>query len=230
MTSVPRPRLAVFDCDGTLLDSQHMIVAAMGAAFAGHGLAVPEAGAVRRVVGLSLIEAVAELAASLDGAFHIQIAETYKREFAGLRQRDEHDEPLYPGAREAIAALAGDGFVLGVATGKSRRGLRSALERHGLTDRFVTLQTADDGPSKPHPEMLRKAMAEAGAAAADTVMIGDTTFDMAMARNAGCGGIGVAWGYHPAEDLLAAGADVLVNSFSELPLAVAQLTEARQCA
>lgn len=207
-----------------------MIVAAMGTAFAGHGLALPEANAVRRVVGLSLVEAVAELAAGLDGAAHIGIAESYKRAFAGLRERQEHDELLYPGAREAIAALAEIGFTLGIATGKSLRGLRSALDRHGLAERFVTVQTADDGPGKPHPEMLRRAMAETGVPAGNTVMIGDTTFDMAMARNAGCGSVGVAWGYHPVNHLLAAGADVLVHSFGELPAAVAQLTEARQCA
>jgi phosphoglycolate phosphatase len=106
--------------------------------------------------------------------------------------------------------------MLGVATGKSDRGLFHCLESHGLLDHFVTLQTADRHPSKPHPSMIEHAMAEAGADAAVTVMIGDTSFDMAMGVNAGVRALGVDWGYHTPEELMAAGAEMVVTDMEQL--------------
>jgi phosphoglycolate phosphatase len=213
----PPLRLAVFDCDGTLVDSQLGIIACMGAAFAAAGLAAPTAEAVRRVVGLPLAESVACLQPLLAAAECRRIAELYKQAFGDMRRDRDVPEPLFPGMRDLLDALDAEGVVLGVATGKGRRGLRITLERHGLLHRFVTLQTADDAPGKPNPDMLHRAMAEAGAAARDTAMIGDTTFDILMARHAGTVAIGVAWGYHPRADLQAAGAHAVVDTAQEVP-------------
>ncbi len=223
-------KLAVFDCDGTLVDSQHSIVAAMKAAFDCHGLHKPAADAVRRVVGLPLMTAIANLIPEADGQTHESLTEAYKDAFSEARRRGQVLDPLYPGALEAIAKLESAGWLLGVATGKSRRGLVNTLDRHGLTESFITLQTSDNGPGKPHPDMLHRALAETGAEASMTVMIGDTTFDIEMARSAQVLAIGVSWGYHDADELQAAGAHVLIDDFGELPKATEILMEQASCA
>ncbi len=210
-------KLVVFDCDGTLVDSQHMIVAAMDQAFAEFGLPSPGRAATLSVVGLSLDEAVRRLIPMARSADIAALAEAYKSAFGVLRRDKAHQEPLYPGVRETLLALSAEPDVLlGVATGKSRRGLAAVLEREGLADLFTTLQTADTHPSKPHPAMLLAAMAEAGADAHRTLMIGDTTYDISMARDAGARAIGVAWGYHPVADLEAAGAHRILNDSRDL--------------
>jgi phosphoglycolate phosphatase len=216
-------RLAVFDCDGTLVDSQHGIFAAVSAAFESCGLAPPLPALSRRVIGLPLAQALAALIpaeAALDPEL---LAQRYRDAFHEVRRRPELDEPLFAGALEALDALAADGFLLGVATGKGRRGLEATLGRHDVIQRFATLQTSETGPGKPHPEMLLRAMAEVGAEPAGTVMIGDTSFDMQMARAASVKALGVGWGYHPPEELSAAGAHALVPGFPELPAAVRAL-------
>lgn len=199
-------RLALFDCDGTLVDSQHSICAAMETCFAEAGLDRPERERTRSVVGLSLVEAMRALLPEAEGDAHAALASSYKRAFQALRAEGDVEEPLFDGVAELIEALAADGWILGIATGKSRRGLALCLEAHGLGDRFATLQTADLHPSKPHPSMIEAAMAEAGAEPQTTMMIGDTSYDMAMARAAGATAIGVAWGYHDADALIRAGA------------------------
>ncbi len=199
-------RLAIFDCDGTLVDSGAAIYEALSRTFAQFGLAVPCQQTGRRVIGLSLIEAMAGLVPDADDSDHVALAEAYKVHFAGMRSAGHVAEPLYPGIVELLDRLEGDGWVLGVATGKSDRGLRHCLDVHGLHGRFISLQTGDRHPSKPHPSMIETAMADADARPDTTVMIGDTSFDMAMAVNAGALPIGVAWGYHEREDLIAAGA------------------------
>jgi phosphoglycolate phosphatase len=200
-------KLAVFDCDGTLIDSQVNILRAMGQSFARHGLDAPPDHAVRRVVGLSLVESMQALLPDADPALHSNLAQDYKGAFQRLRaDRSLDPEPLYAGISDLLGALRDDGWLLGVATGKSDRGLALALAHHRLSDHFITLQTADRHPSKPHPAMLRAALAEAGAAAADAAIIGDTVFDIAMGGNAGVRAIGVDWGYHEAGELIAAGA------------------------
>lgn len=199
-------RLAIFDCDGTLVDSQHAICAAMEDCFAAAGLAPPARARTRRIVGLSLVEAMREMAPDADQSTHEALAEAYKSAFQAMRGRGIVEEPLFDGVAALIDALAADGWLLGVATGKSDRGLAFCLETHGLAGRFATLQTADRHPSKPHPSMIEAAMAEAGAAPETTLMIGDTSYDMAMARAAGATAIGVAWGYHDAGELVQAGA------------------------
>lgn len=200
-------KLAVFDCDGTLIDSQVNILRAMGQSFARHGLAPPPDHAIRRVVGLSLVESMQMLLPEAEHALHVSLAQDYKSAFQRLRaDRTLDPEPLYAGIAELLNGLRDAGWLMGVATGKSDRGLALALAHHGLSDHFITLQTADRHPSKPHPSMLRAALAEAGVAAADAVIIGDTVFDMAMGANARVRAIGVDWGYHDADELLEAGA------------------------
>jgi phosphoglycolate phosphatase len=147
----------------------------------------------------------------------------YITAFRAMRERGEVRDPLFPGAAEAIRDIEQAGWLLGIATGKSHRGLMATLGRHDMTGRFVTLQTADRAAGKPHPEMLRNAMAEAGADAPATVMIGDTTFDIEMARNAGTRSIGVAWGYHAEQELRDAGAERIVASFADLPATLREL-------
>jgi phosphoglycolate phosphatase len=216
-------RLAVFDCDGTLVDSQHNIVAAMDAAWRTHGLHPLPATTVRRVVGLPLLEAIASLHPSGTDEIHLSLTEQYKLAFHALRQQADHSEPLFPGTLEALNELEEAGYLLAVATGKSRRGLNATLERHGLQDRFISLKTADDGPGKPHPHMLEQAMAEAGASPDSTVMVGDTIFDMEMACNAKVRSVGVSWGYHEPDELRAAGAAAVIDEFGELAALTAAL-------
>jgi phosphoglycolate phosphatase len=210
-------KLAVFDCDGTLIDSQVNIIRAMESSFARHALPAPDPHATRRIVGLSLVEAMQALLPDAEPELHVSLADDYKTAFQRLRaDRSLDPEPLYPGIRRLLDALDRDGWLLAVATGKSDRGLKLALEHHGIHHLFVSLQTADRHPSKPHPSMLRAALAEAGTSADRAVMIGDTVFDIAMAGAAGVKGIGVDWGYHDAHELLDAGAAQVAADADEL--------------
>jgi phosphoglycolate phosphatase len=209
-------RLAIFDCDGTLVDSQHSIAAALATAFTAHGLPVPPLAESRRVVGLSLVEAMAALLPEQGPALHAAVADSYKRAFQRMRAMGAVEEPLFEGIIELLDALEADGWLLGVATGKSDRGLGLCLDCHGLAHRFVTLQTADRHPSKPHPSMVEQAMADAGAEPAGTLVIGDTSYDIKMARAAGATAVGVAWGYHPASELRQAGAHMVASHPREI--------------
>jgi phosphoglycolate phosphatase len=199
-------RLAIFDCDGTLVDSQDAICRAMENCFAAAGLAPPSRERTRRVVGLSLGEAMRALLPDAEPATHEDLTERYKAAFRRMRHASEVEEPLFDGIAELLDAMEAEGWLLGVATGKSDRGLASCLACHAISDRFVTLQTADRHPSKPHPSMIVTAMAEAGAEPETTMMVGDTSYDVLMARAAGVTAVGVAWGYHDADELWAAGA------------------------
>lgn len=223
MADATRVKLILFDCDGTLVDSQHMIVAAMQKAYGAHGLACPPRKHVLSIVGLSLAEAFQTLAG--DAAHPVaDLVESYKLAFQDLRRSGESLEPLFPGAREAIDALArGPDTTLGIVTGKSQRGVRAVLGHHGLYEHFGVVKTADDAPSKPHPAMALDAMREIGVAPADTVVIGDTVFDIEMARAARIAAIGVAWGYHTPQSLADAGAFRIIAHFGELPEALAAL-------
>jgi phosphoglycolate phosphatase len=217
-------RFIVFDLDGTLVDSQATVVHCMTAAFVERGLMAPAPEAIRGTIGLKLEIALNSLLPEPDEALAWELVEGYRRAFFILHDDPTHDELLFPGTLEALAALEHPEVFLGIATGKNRRGLNRVLERHGLIGRFHNLKTADDGPGKPHPYLLEAGMAEVGIDPARTVMIGDTSFDMEMARAAGCAGIGVSWGNHPEERLLASGADIIVHNFSELNEALVRLS------
>jgi phosphoglycolate phosphatase len=212
-------RLAVFDCDGTLVDSGATIYAALSETFRQRGIEVPAPRIARRVIGLSLVEAMADLLPSASMAEHAELAEQYKRNFMALRVAGQVEEPLFDGVIELLDALEEDGWLLAVATGKSDRGLKHCLDLHGIHARFVSLQTADRHPSKPHPSMVEQAMADAVATPETTIVVGDTSFDMAMAAAAGAMPIGVGWGYHEASELIEAGAIAV----AEQPLDVLDL-------
>ena len=219
-------KLVIFDCDGTLVDSQHIIFEAMRRAFVKSGLAEPPRDSVLGVVGLSLPQAVARLMPEADTGLVAAVSDDYKAAFGELRRDPAHDEPMFHGAIETIRLLAArDGVVLGIATGKSRRGVDALFDRFGLHPHFVTVQTADTHPSKPHPSMIERAMVEAGAAPGATVMVGDTTFDIEMARRAEVGAIGVGWGYHLGDELRLAGAHALIDRFQDLPAAIETVLE-----
>lgn len=209
-------RLAIFDCDGTLVDSQANICIAMEHAFEQAGMVSPPRHAIRRIVGLSLFEIMRVLLPDADSAVHSEMVEQYRTSYLTLRNNGLEHEPLYDGISSLLSDLSDSGWLLGVATGKSDRGLERCLSGHGIKGLFVSLQTADRHPSKPHPSMIHQALADSGAAASDAVMIGDTVYDINMGVAAGCKTIGVGWGYHPLEELRAAGADFLVETMEEL--------------
>ncbi|MCU4654082.1 HAD-IA family hydrolase [Roseibacterium sp. SDUM158016] len=215
-------RLVVFDVDGTLVDSQAHILAAMDRAFATMGRPAPRRGEVLAIVGLSLPVAMARLAPDL-GAGAGDLVAAYKEAFAALRLDGAGValSPLYLGARDCLAALSADPWtLLGIATGKSRRGLSHLVELHGFDGVFQTMQTADGHPSKPHPAMLEACLSETGVEKARAVIVGDTTYDIEMGRAAGLRTIGVSWGYHAADALRAVGADLVVDDFAALPSAI----------
>jgi phosphoglycolate phosphatase len=215
-------RLALFDCDGTLVDGQASHCRALQICFADAGYQPPEPAQARRMIGLGLVESMAALLPGASPETHLRLALGYKAGFQDLRRRGLVEEPLFEGVTELLDALEEGGWLLGIATGKSDRGLGLCLERHGLAGRFATLQTADRHPSKPHPSMIETALAETGSDPQLSLMIGDTSYDMAMAKAAGVTGIGILWGYHGREELLAAGADYL----AETPAEVAGLVRA----
>ncbi len=211
-------RLVIFDVDGTLIDSQSHILGAMSAAFEGIGHPVPAREAVLGIVGLSLPVAVAQLAPELPETAHRELVKCYKGAFMELRA--ETLSPLYPGAAEVLEQLEADPqIVLGIATGKSRRGMDHIMAAHGWAGRFATVQVSDDHPSKPHPSMIAACLRDTGLAARQAVMVGDTRFDMQMARAAGVQGLGVAWGYHAADTLEAP----VITEFAELHKALSDL-------
>jgi phosphoglycolate phosphatase len=206
----------IFDCDGTLVDSQYMIGAAMGRAFRRHNLSEPELADVRAVVGLPLQVAIERLLTTDKNSESKKISDTYKDEFMQLRKSSDVPEPLFSGILKVLEHLAASDILLGIATGKSRRGLEAVLEAHELRRFFTTTWTADDGPGKPSPFMVRSAMAEVGRQPHETAVVGDTTFDIEMAKNAAARAIGVSWGYHSVEALQEAGADHILRTPQEL--------------
>lgn len=218
-------KIAIFDVDGTLVDSQAHIHAAMTAAFDEAGRSVPERAEVLSVVGLSLPAAIARLAPDMPADRLAAMVATYKDAYAGIARMDGHAaSPLFDGVRAVLDALAErDDVLLGVATGKSRRGLDHVLDMHGLRRYFVTTQVADDHPSKPDPAMVLAALSETGCAAADAVMIGDTVYDMEMGQAAGVATLAVTWGYHPEAELRATGPGAVIADVPQMERAVLKL-------
>ncbi|GLQ07749.1 HAD-IA family hydrolase [Sneathiella chinensis] len=211
-------KLVVFDCDGTLVDSQYNIISCMDRAFEESGLIPPEGRAVRSIIGLNLDQAIHELMEDKeDFDLLARLVESYRQAFKAQRLSADHHEPLFEGVREILEQLEADGVLMGVATGKSMRGLKAVIEQHGLEKYFITLQTPDHNPGKPHPQMLEKAMDMAGVGPENTLMIGDTSFDMMLAKNAGSTAVGITWGYHDRDILIGSGADHLIDNFAPLP-------------
>ncbi|WP_300033914.1 HAD-IA family hydrolase [uncultured Roseobacter sp.] len=219
-------KLVIFDVDGTLVDSQADILSAMGQAFMAAGRPVPDRSTILGIVGLSLETAMMRLVPDATAPECARMVDAYKNAYVEMRAKvgAAQSSPLYPGAQAILEQLHSQPDVLlGVATGKSRRGLDKLIEAHALERFFVTQQVADFHPSKPHPSMILEAMRETGVTAADTVMIGDTSFDMEMARAAGVGALGVSWGYHPVSHLTAA--HRILTDFAALPAAVSDMWE-----
>lgn len=214
-------RLVLFDVDGTLVDSQGSIVHAMTTSFQAASVPVPTREVILSIVGLSLPHAIARLVPDQPSSVQNDLVEGYKEAYHAHRlDLGAASSPLYPGAREAIEALhAVPEVLLGVATGKSKRGLDALIEVHGLERYFVTRQVADHHPSKPHPSMVQAALAETGVEPDCAVMVGDTSYDMDMAAAAGVRGIGVAWGYHDRSALTSA--FCVIETFDQLPTALA---------
>ena len=208
-------RLAVFDCDGTLVDGQAAVCEAMEAAFAAAGLSAPARGQIRRIVGLSLPVAIRHLAPEQEDR-HGELVDGYRQAFFALREQGRVDEPLFDGIRDLVGALHAAGWKLGVATGKSRRGLDRQLQTLSLAPRFHASRCADEGFPKPHPEMLHKLMDELGTSPERTLMIGDTTHDLQMADNAGVGAIALACGAHAVADLRSLAPLACLADFAEL--------------
>lgn len=218
-------RLVIFDVDGTLVDSQAHIVASMEGAFAAHALPVPDRAVILSIVGLSLPEAFVRLVPD-HADRRDSLTQAYKDSFADLRRSGHGMSPLYPGAAEALAALASlPDTVLGIATGKSRRGFDFLVEEHDWAGLFQTVQVADHHPSKPHPSMILTCLDELGLTPAQAAMVGDTTFDMDMARGAGVAALGVGWGYHDAAALALSGARCVLPDFAALAPALTEIWE-----
>ena len=194
-----RFQLIVFDWDGTLMDSAATIVAAIQSASRDLALPVPDVQKARHVIGLGLADALTYLFPEIDAAGYESVADRYR--FHYLARDDEI--PLFDGVREMMSELADAGFLLAVATGKSRRGLDRALDATGLTSLFHATRCADEAFSKPHPAMLLEIMDELGTAAGHTLMVGDTTHDLEMARNANVAPVAVTYGAHSRASLYA---------------------------
>jgi phosphoglycolate phosphatase len=215
------PHLVIFDCDGTLVDSQNAIVASMEFAFRAHGVEPPPRAEILSIVGLSLPRAVEVLMPNHPVKLAHQISESYKTGFGATIIDESKRDPLFPGADLIVEKLAATSDItLGIATGKSMRGVHRLLDREDWRAHFATIQTADNAPSKPDPGMILQAMAETGAEPETTIMIGDTTYDIDMARAAGVHAIGVTWGYHPVASLEKSGAHVIVEDFIDLLRAI----------
>lgn len=210
-------KLALFNVDGTLMDSQAMILASLTAAFSGEGLPLPSRGEMLGIVGLSLVKAMAVLRPDDEAERHERLAQSYKQAFWAYRTDKSFPEVPFEGALDLLRRLqAREDVLIGIATGKSQRGVRHIIDQFGLEGVFTTIQTSDDAPSKPHPGMILQAMAETGAEPQDTVMIGDAVFDIDMAHAAGVKAVAVSWGFQPSDVLARARPHTMVNNFNEL--------------
>jgi phosphoglycolate phosphatase len=214
-------KLAIWDIDGTIVDSRKIIQKAMSRAFKRAGLGDIDYERTRTIVGLELGEAISRLAPAHSSADQIvQLSTYYKEAFVEQRLEPGFEEPLYEGVLDTLERLVADGWLMGVATGKAMRGLDIVFKHHDLHRLFDTFQTVDGGAGKPDPRMIHDAMSQMGVDASQTVMIGDTSFDMQMAGNAGVTGLGVDWGFHTIDEIKSGGAASIHTDFASLDLAL----------
>ena len=214
------PYFIVFDCDGTIVDSLSSIALVIQNTFKNVGIISPSKEAIKATIGLHLKDAFKVLLVKQDQELVTILMRKYKQEMSRHRELVKEIDPLYPDAKNIIMGLYLEGCTLGIATGKSKMGLERTLQHHDLTGYFSNFQTSDNCRSKPSPDMLNCAMAEMNMAPENTLMVGDTTYDMEMAINAGTKAIGVAWGYHDVDSLYSAGASVVIHKYRELRCAV----------
>lgn len=208
--------LAIFDVDGTLIDSRKIIHEAANLSFAEMGLPAPDYEALRLYVGLPLEVALYRLAPHLAEPDQIKLVEAYKRAFRGFRLRPEFIEPQYDGVQHMLEDSKAQGWALAMATGKSRRGVEEILDMHNWRDLFDAAFCSDDGPGKPHPHMVEQCLLATGHDCAQALMIGDTSHDVAMARAARVRAVGVTWGFHTRAEIEAAGAHDIHDEMAEL--------------
>lgn len=218
---MPDLSLVILDLDGTLVDSRDVIIQVMRVAAERTDMPVPTDAATSRVIGLSLERAIQDVFPGADPNQLSALVEAYRTEALRLRALPDDPEVLFPGVHSTIQGLRDAGHILGIATGKARRGVSHFCSRYDMEGWFDTVQTPDTNPSKPHPGMIESALSETGATHDRTIMIGDTVFDIEMARNAGVFGIGVAWGNHPVHELERAGAHHIVEKIEDLPKVIA---------
>jgi phosphoglycolate phosphatase len=222
-----RLRLAVFDLDGTLIDSAASIVEGITACWQACGFPELDPAQARRVIGLPWDKSI-EMLLPGSGARELDMIRAYYDEVAaGRRPPPPRREPPFPGACEALTTLADAGVLLAIVTSRGNHRVHDILSSCGIAGHFLTVKTVDHGPGKPNPFLLLQAMEEAGVMAEQTVMVGDTTYDILMARNARTAAVGVDWGVHQPHELEAAGANRVVTRFDEIPPLVHELTGGR---
>jgi len=210
-------RLAIWDVDGTLVDSRAVIQACMETAFAESGLPPPDYEATRQIVGLSLHAGIARLAPADLGRGRLEhLVDAYRHTFSRLHADPALHEPMYDGAIEVLDHLKQDGWLMAIATGKTHRGLDGLFAKHPIKSYFDTVWCADDGPGKPNPFMAEQAMRALGCTPGQSLMIGDAVHDMSMGRAAGVRALGVSWGFGRASELEGAGAHEVHHEFRTL--------------
>jgi phosphoglycolate phosphatase len=207
-----RFRLLAFDWDGTLADSTALIAGAIQQACLDVGIPAPDEMDARHVIGLGQHDAIRHVAPTLAPERHARFSERFRDHYLV----GDAAIPLFAGVREMLDELDRRGFLLAVATGKTRVGLARALAQHGIADRFAASRCADESFPKPHPDMLLALMEQLGVERSETLMIGDTTHDLQLARNAGVSGLAVAYGAHPSQGLLAMEPLATAHSVTEL--------------
>ena len=217
-------RFAAFDLDGTLIDSAASIVEGVMACWVACGFPEPDPQSVRRIIGLPWEESVRALLPGAGEAEFAMIRNYHSEVHRGLRPRPSRTETIVAGAHDMLDVLEDAGYLLGIVTSRTSGRLHELLDKHALSERFPTIKTADMGPGKPNPHLLNEAMNELGVERESTVMIGDTTFDILMAANAGTASVGVSWGVHEPEELRAMGAHTVIEHFRELPSLLDELT------
>ncbi len=221
-----RLKLAAFDLDGTLLNSIPSIVSGVQACWGSLGFPAVTDDEIRNIIGLPWEQSIQMLLPGAGDREIGMIRAYYSEVVQGTREAPERPpETLFPGIVELLDALEDDGYVLAIVTSRTNRRLEDLLADNGVGGRFVSIKSADQGPGKPNPFLLNEAMRETGVDAADTVMIGDTTYDVLTARNAGTGAIGVTWGVHPAHELEGAGAHHIADEVDELVNYIDRLIE-----
>jgi phosphoglycolate phosphatase len=211
-------KLVLFDCDGTLVDSAALIHETMRRTFVHFGKPEPSLEDTKSIIGLTLDIAIARMQGKAHAdAEDVEMMAYYKSLFGPVRTELDYHDPLFDGIQALFDTIGPrDDLLIGAVTGKSRRGLNTILETHDFGPYFIVSRTADDCPSKPHPAMVTECCDETGMRPQDTIVIGDAIYDMQMAKAAGAKAIGVSWGYAVREELLAAGADAIVDHPSEL--------------
>lgn len=224
MNSSTPLRFAAFDLDGTLIDSAGSIVSNVMACWADCGFPEIDPEDARRIIGLPWETSVRALLPGAGEAEFVKIRNYYDDVRNGKKTRPPTEEIAFDGAHDILDVLEEQGYLLGLVTSRSGGRLQELLESHNLQDRFLTHKTADMGPGKPNPHLLIEAMNDLGVERENTVMIGDTTFDIQMAVNAGAGSVGVSWGVHEVHELHDAGAHHVVDAFHELPSVLDGLT------